>query len=74
MLGGEIMEAMTWASTSTYEGNMKFLDGLNCKYYVREKLGCMGESDGSHLQEYKKWQLGKIERNPQQEIWKKMKR
>jgi len=52
MLGGEIMEAMTWASTLTYEGNMKFLDGLNCKYYVREKLGCMGESDGSHLQEY----------------------
>jgi hypothetical protein len=33
----------------------------------------MGESDGSHLQEYKKWQLGKIERNPQQEIWKKWK-
>jgi hypothetical protein len=37
MLGGEIMEAMTWTSTSTYNGNMKFLDGLNCKSFIEIK-------------------------------------
>ncbi len=31
MIGGEIMETMTWASTSTYEDNKKFLDGLSRK-------------------------------------------
>jgi hypothetical protein len=35
MLGGEIMEAMT--STSTYEGNKKFQDGLSCKSFVEKK-------------------------------------
>jgi hypothetical protein len=27
MLGGEIMEAMIWASTSTYKDNKKFQNG-----------------------------------------------
>jgi hypothetical protein len=33
----------------------------------------MGIGDGSPLQKYKRWQLRKIERNPQQQIWKKWK-
>jgi hypothetical protein len=37
MLGGEIMEAMTWASTSTYNGNKKFQDRLSCKSFVEKK-------------------------------------
>jgi hypothetical protein len=37
MLGGEIMEAMTWASASTYESNMKFQDGLSYKSFVEKK-------------------------------------
>jgi hypothetical protein len=37
MLGGEIMEAMTLALASAYEGNMKFQDGLNCKSFVEKK-------------------------------------
>jgi hypothetical protein len=48
MLGG-IMEAVTWTSTSTYEGNMKFLDGLNCKSFTEIKTRPMGASDGSLL-------------------------
>jgi hypothetical protein len=49
MLGGEIMEAMTWASTSTYKGNKKFLDGLNCKSFIEKKTRPMGASDESLL-------------------------
>jgi len=37
MLVGEIMEAMTWASTLTYKGNKKLLDGLSCKSFVEKK-------------------------------------
>jgi hypothetical protein len=37
MLGGEIMEVMTWASASRYEGNKKFQDGLSCKSFVDKK-------------------------------------
>ncbi len=54
MLGGEIMEAMTQASTSTYEGNRKFRDGLSYKSFVEKKIGLMGIDNGSPLQEYKR--------------------
>ncbi len=74
MLGGEIMEAMTWASTSTYEGNRKFQDGLSYKSSIEKQIRPMGASDGNPLQKYKRWQLGKIERNPKQQIWKKDKK
>jgi hypothetical protein len=37
MLGGEIMEAMTLASASTYKNNMKFQDKLSCKSSVEKK-------------------------------------
>jgi len=30
----------------------------------------VGASDEIPLQKYKRWHLGKIERNPQQQIWK----
>jgi hypothetical protein len=42
MLGGEIMEAMTWVLASTYEANRVFLDALNCKSYVRKKTKMHG--------------------------------
>ncbi len=53
MLGGEIMEAMTQALASTYEGN-KFLDGLNYKSFIEKKKGPMEVGNGSLLQEYKR--------------------
>jgi hypothetical protein len=54
MLGGEIIEAMTWASTLTYEGNKKFLNGLICKSSVEKKTRPMGVGDGIPLQKYKR--------------------
>jgi len=54
MLGSEIVEAMTLASTSTYKGNRKFQDGLNYKSSIEKKIGPMGAGDGSPLQEYKR--------------------
>jgi hypothetical protein len=50
LLGGKIMEAMTWASTLTYEGNKKFLNGLNYKSFVEKKTRPMGAGDGSLIQ------------------------
>jgi hypothetical protein len=50
MLGGEIMEAMTWALAPTYKGNRKFLDGLNSKSSIEKKTRPMGVGDGSPLQ------------------------
>jgi hypothetical protein len=37
MLGGEIMEAITWASALTYDDNKKFQDGINCKSSMGKK-------------------------------------
>ncbi len=70
MLGDEIMEAMTWALASTYESNKKFQDGLSYKSFIEKKTRPIGVGNINPLQEYKKWQLGKIERNPQQQIRK----
>jgi hypothetical protein len=66
MLGGEIMQAMTWAWASTYEDNRKFLDGFNCKFSIKKKIGPLGVSDGNPLEKYKRRQLGKMERNLKQ--------
>jgi hypothetical protein len=41
MLSGDNMHAMTWASTSTYKGNKKILEGLSSKSFVKKK-GFMG--------------------------------
>jgi hypothetical protein len=74
MLGGEIMEAMTLASASTYKNNRKFQDKLSCKSSIEKKKRHMGVGNGSPLQEYKRRQLGKIERNSQQQIHKQNKK
>jgi len=53
MLGVEIMEAMTWVAALTYNDNMNFQDGLNCKSFIKKK-GPMGVGNESLLQEYKR--------------------
>jgi hypothetical protein len=68
MLGGETIQAMTWAWASSYKGNIKFLDGLNYKSSIEKKIGPLGVGDGSPLWEYKMKQLGK-RRGIHNKIW-----
>jgi hypothetical protein len=49
MTGGEIMETMTWALASTYEGNMKFINGLSYKSSIEKETKPMKACDGSPL-------------------------
>jgi hypothetical protein len=47
MLGGETIQAMTWAWASSYKGNRKFLDWLNYKSFVEKKIEPLEVGDGS---------------------------
>jgi hypothetical protein len=64
------MEAMTWGSASTYDNDRKFQDGLSCKSSVGKKKRPMGVGNISPLQKVQEVTIGKIERNPQQQIQK----